>query len=400
MYIEDVILALGSRGNYTGLTRIPKPPLVTDGVLALCRQIIQEFALTQKQRNYALRLARTYKRQLASALNLNLDQCLNNPEFRLQCPDKNAERYARISKDGSCIEIFSKYDTELLAILTGFNINNKIPNRNMPKIRWDGSQRLWLLPLREEIVVLCLQQLQNKNIWFSPELQSLMDQAQQIVTNAGEWTPILAYENQQYLYKNCSPSVPSCTACNLQEALIQAKLVGIQHFDNTVHQQLAENPQSMVIKSVMDNYGKMPTTLHGSLALQEILPLIKYLKTWLVVVPYFDELKTVQHMVEQFNGIGVANHEISVLFRLSNKTHSDFNQYVKQSQINNKPGHNSRVIFIRDRIPPSLKTCGIGIDGILCLHEGISSYEVRSYIHQHPCVIQLSIRNKNLELKF
>ena len=136
--------------------------------------------------------------------------------------------------------------------------------------------------------------------------------------------------------------------------------------------------------------------------LSDISTIILNLLPVLVIIPGGDELDKMKLSMEFFKDLGIANEEMSVMFRLPSETHGIFNEFVKFNELNSPITANTRVVFVSGKIPKPIFKSRIKFHSVLNLGYSNVHYTMRDYLKNHENGIMYSKEKdiKNLRYGF
>ena len=92
-----------------------------------------------------------------------------------------------------------------------------------------------------------------------------------------------------------------------------------------------------------------------------------------------------------FEDIGISNKNMSVLFRLSNETGKDFNDFVKNHQLNNTICADTQAVFVSGKLPKPLLESGIKFNSIVNVGFNNAHYTLKEYAKQHQNVVYFEL---------
>ena len=345
---------------------------------------------TEKQRSLVLRICKKYRKQLVDTLGPEVNDALDNPEFRFNLVEP-APYEKSISVVGKEIIVRFPYNEEIVS-----KIRKHRDSSALRLCEWDGEQKFWRFTLEESNILWLSNNLINASFSVDDEFLRLSQEISEILEKIEDHMPMVVYDGGKFSFKNVHPKVPQPSSNDVVEVLLQAKHYGISTWDENV-EKLKENANfSPVLTSFLQE--TKPNSLEFDInenSADQLKELFKYNLPALIVIPGFNEFFTLKSWTLWLKEQGIDEKSISVLFRLPNGTGSLLNDFVKQQNINNPVDENTKVVFVSQKIPkPLIKS---GIDFKLILNLGSLSgvhYSISTYLNDRPDVIRYTDKNK------
>jgi len=118
--------------------------------------------------------------------------------------------------------------------------------------------------------------------------------------------------------------------------------------------------------------------------------IIKKLGPTLFIVPGGAELNKLQLAYDLLRGMALPEKNISVLFRLSNENGKNFNEFVKNHQLNNPISEETSVVFVSNKLPKTIKKSGIRFNSVVNMGYNSAHYTLREFIKDHQNLVTLT----------
>lgn len=120
----------------------------------------------------------------------------------------------------------------------------------------------------------------------------------------------------------------------------------------------------------------------------------------LFVIPGGTELEKVSKSVDFLNSIGIANDQISVLFRVLTDKGAEFNNFVRSNRLNSPLTNNTRAVFVSSKIRKSIIESKIYFNCIVNFNFYDIHYQLRDYVRWHHDVIHILAKKTQKESDF
>ena len=192
------------------------------------------------------------------------------------------------------------------------------------------------------------------------------------------------------------------TTTDLLHSIFEARKFGIFTWDDTINNFVDSDEVTTTtrefLKSEPGTKFAINSENHEISVLEDI---VKHLFPVLVVIPGGDEFGTLTQSHKFFNNIGIANNEMSVMFRLPSETHEMFNIFVKQSELNSPITEKTKVVFISGKMPKPVLKSKVKFHCVLNLGYNNVHYSLREFVGKHENLIFYSkekeLRNSTFE---
>jgi hypothetical protein len=121
---------------------------------------------------------------------------------------------------------------------------------------------------------------------------------------------------------------------------------------------------------------------------------IDAIQQWPILVVLTDERNlhtTLDGWYKMFKSIGVSKKEITVLFR--SQMNKKFNELIKQNSLNNMLDENTKVVFVKSKLPKVLYRTGFKSKFIITSGMYFSHTSIQKLIEHHPYVLYYTDTN-------
>ena len=325
--------------------------------------------LTEKQGLLALRVLNSHRDQIRAKLS-TIDDVLDNPQWKK--PFRVISQQKRISiirqpiegYSGPVIGIEFPYNDQLVDMLRKHNSDM----HPLYKGTWNGDHKKWLFNLTEKNIEWVGVTFLAHGFQADEEFLNLYKSVSDIFEDIETHLPMLVQTDTGFKITNGHKNVPQPDTNNLVEALFWAREYGITTWDDAIETRIQNesHPVIRLILSLPKSNNKHPWVDSAVHSVDAFTDLLTYGGPALVVVPGGSELTMVRQWAEFAQRLGISKQDMSVMFRLPND-HSDFNQYVKEQELNGPITDTTRVVFVSTKITKPLIKSGIKFNTVINL---------------------------------
>jgi hypothetical protein len=127
---------------------------------------------------------------------------------------------------------------------------------------------------------------------------------------------------------------------------------------------------------------------------------IKYLGPTLFVIPGGNELTKLRVAYNFLKSLGIENYDMSVMFRLGAEIDRNFNNFVKENDLNSPLGENTKIVFISSKMPKPVLKSNIRFHSIINMGFEAPHYSIRDFMQNHENLIVYSEKTLQREFNF
>lgn len=397
MTIEDLI------ETAAGIHRINTKPINmglyhTKPITDMALQVYSGRALTQRQANYAISILLKYKNQLTASIGKDVIPMLDSPVYR-KAFRALSNKTVTISPQDLTINVEFPYDDSIIEKIRQYRnefFSKKSSGFITSDILWD--EKHWVFSLKEENIKFIASELIPLGFTADDLFTEYLEQIRQVEKDFEQYVPMLTYESGKFLYKNASANLPALDTSDIEEALFRAKQAGISIWDDSVDHIISTSAIDPITMCIIKSCDII--SVPNSYPITTLVPSLTHSTRCLFVIPGGNELEPVMAAVSLLKTMSITAAEISVLFRLPNTTNKDFNQYIKDSGLNNPVSDTTRAVFIMGKLPKSLCESNMHFDVIVTMGNTNPNYMLKNYIKNHHCVIKYNLTNQTKDLNF
>jgi hypothetical protein len=385
MYIEDLIERLGpfsvSINSYD--------QSVIDSFRS---QIQMGIGMTEKQSQLAIKLIKRYRHDLenyAGVASGTVQGIIDSPQFKLATRQLVPTRTIKIITDNDrqkFIEARFPYDENALTKIRNFKSSSKIR-------RWDKESSAWIFDLSEEHIKFLIELFDQNQFEYDEEFQKYVEQYNLIISNIEKYAPMLA---EDHTIKNSPKYMPKINGTDIIESVFQARRMGVTLWDDSIDQYLKSDQINPIIQKFLYKDVTQEIELgKGPKDLQCLEMIIKHLGPTLFVIPGGSELEKTNLSYDILRGMGLENKNISVLFRLPNETGKNFNEFVKNHQLNTPISEETLAVFVSNKLPKTVAKSEIRFNSIVNLGFDSAHYTLKEFMKNHQNSVLLNTQKES-----
>jgi hypothetical protein len=177
--------------------------------------------------------------------------------------------------------------------------------------------------------------------------------------------------------------------------------MGIHTWDENVSEYLeSNNINKTTISFLNENPGTTFSINLEDFEFSDLGEIVKYLGPCAFIVPGGSEMERTATSVEFLNSIGITNEEISVLFRLPKETGEKFNNFVKDSHLNNPLTEKTRAVFMSSKVPKTIIDANIKFNCVVNFNFYSVHYTIREFVKNHQNVIHVLEKKSQRNINF
>jgi hypothetical protein len=346
---------------------------------------------TEKQRNLVLRLCKKYRAVLEAEFNLAATAALDNPECKFNIITVVPQDKSITIVDREIMVKFP-YSEELVDKIRKFRDKSAVR-----LVNWNDEHRSWVFTLEENNILWIHNNLMPMGFKVDDQFIALAAEISEILVKIEDFVPMVKATSDGFEFANVHRSVPQPVGKSLKETLLLAKLYGITTWEETVDNLRKTEEISPIFSQFLNE--SAPLSLEFDVeenSIDQFTDLVKYNSPILIIVPGVNEFFIMKTWLAWLKTQNIAETDMSVLFRLPNDTGSMFNDLIKQNNLNQPLGDNTKVVFISQKLPkPLLKS---NIEFKLILNLGSLSgvhYSLSNYLQDRSDVIRYTDKNKS-----
>jgi hypothetical protein len=239
---------------------------------------------------------------------------------------------------------------------------------------------------------------ENKNYDIDSEILEYVEQIKDIKNNPKDYVPgvydLELKNTTTSLNKKITNHLGELSAQNVYLYKDRSLLYGLTHFDDIhTHTNSKSILTQRIIKRIEPSIFISQNEWHFDAVVSSVVELKRF--PLLIVLPDTNILDHLSKTDNSFKGF-IKPDKISVMFRLDNKTDKEFNQYIKDHNLNNSLAKDTQVVYISSskKFPKPLFNSDWQMESVLFLES------IRNTKLEHYLVSDLIIHYDEIESQF
>lgn len=367
---------------------------------SIARQVFKGTALTDKQYDLIKLKLKFYEDQFLSA-GIIIEDAVQTLRIPLRQIDRS--KYITVVKHSDTVgpnSVYESYKEHWYWIKIRFPFSKKsillIEEllKNTPSNKYQhnkGSHEHYFI-YNEKNTYEIIKHFKEKSFVIDQELLEIYERLEYMNNNRKEFIPGV----YNFKLKNLSDrainymisSIGEPSKVTLAQYVDRKKLFGLDYFDIDDVNESISYLTSLSKKIVNRKHSQVfiKNTLEPmSRVAESIVELNRF--PLLVIIPENDPLSYLSTVHESFKGV-VDPSEITVMFRLDNQNNSDFNDYIRQKEINNRLDNNTKIVYIsNNNVPKPLVMSDWRPSSALLLSSSRHNTKINTYIEELDLVI-------------
>jgi hypothetical protein len=350
-------------------------------------QTMKGVGLTEKQRGLAIRILKTYEKNLDIFFNGPVSSFLENPTFKL--PVRVIKYVRKISiinhpDYGRSIKLEFPFDEEKIK-----QIRDKRSISNT--IAWDQNLTAWIFSLEESSIKFLMDFVGEDKYEFDQEFTNYLEQTLDILKNIENIVPMLALDNGLPKIVNSLENMPDLTSTDILGAVFEARKLGILTWDENIEEcpEIKNLPES--IKELLSSdYDEMTVVDSQKTEINVLSYVVEYLSPCLFIIPGGNEIDKLSKAYDFLQDVGIKNSEVSTMFRLPSETGENFNNFVKNNQLNGPISDETKIVFVSTKLPKSVLKSKIKFNSIVNMGTHSAHHTVKDFMKNHENLVIFS----------
>jgi hypothetical protein len=350
-------------------------------------QTIKGVGLTEKQRGLAIRILKNYEKNLDIFFNGPVSSFLENPKFNL--PLRVIKYVRKISviehpDYGRSIKLEFPFDEEKIK-----QIRDKKSSFNTAI--WDQALTAWIFSLDENSIKFLIDFVGEEHYEFDQEFTNYLEQTYLALKNIENIIPILVLDDGVPKIVNSPENMPILESTDIVESVFEARKLGILTWDENI-EECAEikNLPEPIKELLTSDYDQMIVIDSQKTEINVLSHIIKYLSPCLFIIPGGNELEKISKAYDFLKDMSIENFEISTMFRLPSETGENFNNFVKNNQLNGPITDQTKIVFVSTKMPKSVLKSKIRFGSIVNMGTHSAHHTVKEFMKNHENLVIFS----------
>lgn len=352
-------------------------------LFSLASQIRKNLSFTEKQANLLLRILTEHK---------NIFNEIENFSYLIEFPVYK-DRF-RIIDRIKTITVLEIDNQKYIAIRFPFDkkINHILQNTSVMKQTYNSQSKSYVSPLNKNNLISLLgnEELMSCGFQVSSQLTELYEKVKLISENGDEYLPLIDYDGT-YILKNCSRSTEEYfntnKTGNFVSDMFLAKSIGLKKSKNVIDKLKSPEIDKRLSKILLKKSNKFYLN-NKDYDNSTVVSIIHQLDQFPVLIVLIDDEnvdKNLENWHICFENFGIKNQEISVLFRsINNKS---LNEYINLQKLNNLVGEETKVVFIKHKMPKILYKTNFSPKIVLSSSTFYAHFTTQKLLNSHPFVL-------------
>jgi hypothetical protein len=380
MYIEELI-----HFSISGVGQLSDQDL--EILRSFHEQTVKGVGLTEKQRGLAIRVLKNNEKDLNILFKGTVSDFLENPKFKM--PIRVIKHVKKISvidhpDYGRSVKLEFPFDEEKIKQIRG---KRSIANT----VVWDQQLTAWIFSLEENSIKFLMDFVGEEKYEFDQDFINYLEQTLAILKNIDNLVPMLVLNDGVPKIVNSSENMPSLTSTNILEAVFESRKLGILTWGENIEDcsEIKNLPES--IKELLSSdYDEMTIIDSEKTEINVLSYIVKYLSPCLFIIPGGSELDKLSQAYDFLQDIGIKNFEISTMFRLPSETGENFNNFVKNNQLNSPITEETKIVFVSTKLPKSVLKSKIKFNSIVNMGTHSAHHTVKDFMKNHENLVIFS----------
>lgn len=366
-------------------------------VYSFADQIGRGLGFTEKQGSLALKIVKRHSASLSAALNKDISHFLENPTYRYPFRKINSLKKITVVADplyGKVAKVEFPYNEDYVTEI-------RKHRDELGFAQWNGDQKAWIFGLTENTIGFLSILMDKEQFDCDDEFRNYVNQYKEIQNNLEKYVPMLVLENNEPKIVNISENTPILKSKDILSAIFEARKYGVVTWDVEISNFIESDKVHHITRDLLKTEpGENFSVNSEKVEISDLTQIIEHMSPCLFVIPGGSELEKTEMSYEFLSSVGIRNDEISVMFRLPSTTHKKFNDFVKNNNLNNSIGSDTKVVFVSSKMPKPVLKSKIKFNSVINLGFGNVHYTMRDYVGKHENLIFYSAGSKQKELEF
>lgn len=330
-------------------------------IKSIGRQVSNGTALTDRQLELSLKKIKKYQGNLEKN-NIDVETLLLTKPLRL--PLREIDRSQTISFE-------KNEDGKSIILVKG--TRSKIFQEKWSKIQeniigeFHAKSVTLEIPVNEINILTVVGEFLESDFRVSQDLITVYQEIEKIIENPTNFAPYIGLDGNQVVVKNANRhcynyienSISKETKNNFLSYIDKLKNCGIYYKNQEILEKIGNLAPNDLVKNILSNRSTRFRISPEEHTCDKLLEVIDSLDQWPILILVDDDHRAYDHVLSMHSALSkkISNQDMTVFFRVdkTNKNFSEFTQFVKDNQLNNYIGSNTKAVFIaKNKIPKPL----------------------------------------------
>jgi hypothetical protein len=330
-------------------------------IKSIGRQVSNGIALTDRQLDLSLKKIKKYQGNLEKN-NLDIETMLVTKPLRL--PLREIDRSQRI-----CFE--KNEDGKSIILIKG--TRSKIFQEKWAKIEnsmigeFVDKAMTREVPVSEINILNLVSEFSESDFTIDNDLMEIYQEIEKILENPDNFAPYIGLEENQVIVKNANKhcyqyieeNISDETKANFLSYIDKLKNCGIYHKNHEILEKIGNLASNELVKNILSNRSTRFRINSETYDCEKLIEVIDTLDQWPILVLVDEDHKAYDQVLAMHSALSkkISNQDMTVFFRVDkgHKNFNEFTQFVKDNNLNNYIGPNTKAVFIaKNKIPKPL----------------------------------------------
>lgn len=381
--IEDLILYIYDPMN--GFDRKALPPRDRSILFSMASQLKKPLALTHRQAELSLKII-TENKNLYKRIE-NLDCLIELPIYKY--PFRVIDTSRRIFLlNKETIAIKFPFDNSINKIL------DKIPSRKIYNI----NERCHTFKLNESNLNVIISSFKDYNFDIETNLLNWYNEIVEITTHPENYIPSIVIKDDIIELINCNRNIEEYFNTNkkenFQSNLLLAKSMNL-YFTTDVQEKISNlDILDLSKKILLANKSRASISTYNKNIIADALTEVDAFPILFFIDDNEKLLVEFNNWILALNNSGINNSNMSILFRSDKNI--EFNQTIKDLKLNNYVDNNTKVIFVKHKMPKILYKINFIPKLIISSNTFYVHYSSQKLVDSHPIILYYTEQTNGL----
>lgn len=353
------------------------------------KQLYLSYGLTEKQGSLAIKIIKKYHKSLSLYTGHDILSFISNPIYKY--PFRQPVNIKKISITdikheaivGRVIKVEFPYSEKYVEL-----IRSKKPNLGIAI--WSKQEKAWLFSLCEQNIKFLSELVKIEGFIADDKFNQISQKYFEVIDKLDEYIPSLTIKDGRLTYQNVSEFLPPLVSNEILPALFEARRRGITVWDDKIGKFIENHKNTVTSDFLLQDTTESFYLDPKKYDINQLKEIVLNLLPCIFVIPggsEFEKFKIAYNFIEK---CGISEKLVSVLFRLPNDKGKDFNNYVRNYNLNNPLNENTQIVFVSGKIPKTLIKSKITFNCIVNMGFDNPHYTSRNLIEKHQNLIYYS----------
>jgi hypothetical protein len=353
-------------------------------LFSLSSQFKKSLALTANQATLLMKILKE-KKNIVNEIS-DHSYLIENPVFKY--PFRTVDMTKTISlitySNELCISIKFPYDRKMRDTVVGLVRGRYGYNKN---------SRSYVYPFSIENLynILINDNIRNYGFDIHESIKNLYEKITKIKDEAELHKPLLDY-NEDLVVKNSNKLVTKYFEDNKKENILHnlflGKTIGLTPGKKLIEKINSMNFDTKIVEILLDDHHRFAPAVNSTFDRSAVVNFLKSVEQYPILFILEDDQRlhnSLSNWHRLLSNVGIENSEISVLSRSADN--QNFNTYIKDHQLNNLVADETKVVFIKNKIPKVLYKIDFKPKIVVSMSTFYVHFSTQRMLDSHPFIM-------------